>query len=152
MWNAVYNTVVLLARSESLASHMSAATVPVAAAVPAELLAREVASLPASCLLTGTTGFSVYLAAAPDIPLAIQEIGRLREITFRAAGEGTGAARDIDRFDSHYLHLLLWKKEKREIRNSGSFWPQGTLHRLYMGKEQAQRFFDWHLQPHPRVA
>ena len=50
-----------------------------------------------------------------QIPAILQEIGRLREITFRAAGEGTGAERDLDRFDEHYLHLFLWSKEKREI-------------------------------------
>ena len=52
---------------------------------------------------------------APQIPLALAEIGRLREITFRSAGEGTGESRDLDRFDPHYLHLFVWNREKREI-------------------------------------
>ena len=35
-------------------------------------------------------------------------MGRLREIAFRAEGEGTGKSRDIDRYDAHYLHLFAW--------------------------------------------
>lgn len=42
-----------------------------------------------------------------DSPL-MQEIGRLRELTFRAVGEGTGQARDIDRFDADYDQIVLW--------------------------------------------
>ncbi len=105
----------LLARRSGAAEPASADTIPVAAAAPVELLAREIAALPADCLLEETRDFAVYLAAAPRIPLALGEIGRLREATFRAVGEGTGEARDLDRFDPHYLHLFLWNKEKREI-------------------------------------
>jgi hypothetical protein len=45
--------------------------------------------------------------AAPDCPL-LREIGRLRELSFRRVGEGTGARRDLDAFDTHYRHLVLW--------------------------------------------
>ncbi len=89
--------------------------VPVAAAVPAERVAAEVNALPTLCLLEESKDFSVYLAEAPQIPLVMHEIGRLREITFRAAGEGTGDALDIDQFDDHYLHLFVWNKEKQEL-------------------------------------
>ena len=58
---------------------------------------------------------AVFVADAQQIPLALQEIGRLREVTFRNAGEGTGATRDLDRFDPHYQHLFVWNREKREI-------------------------------------
>lgn len=44
-----------------------------------------------------------------------REIGRLREATFRAAGEGTGQSRDYDRFDLHYHHLILWDPDEQEI-------------------------------------
>src|SRR5208283_345467 len=43
------------------------------------------------------------------------EIGRLREMTFRQAGEGTGKPVDLDRFDLYYPHLFVWNKEKREV-------------------------------------
>ena len=53
-------------------------------------------------------GKSILLfEAQPDCPL-LREIGRLRELSFRRVGEGTGARRDLDRFDAHYQHLVLW--------------------------------------------
>lgn len=45
----------------------------------------------------------------------LHEIGRLRELRFRASGEGTGKEIDIDRFDFHYRHLFLWNHEKSEV-------------------------------------
>jgi putative hemolysin len=45
----------------------------------------------------------------------IRELGRLREVTFRQVGEGSGKRRDLDRFDQHYRHLVLWDKEALEI-------------------------------------
>jgi hypothetical protein len=45
----------------------------------------------------------------------LREIGRLREVTFRGAGEGTGKQRDLDRFDCYYWHVLLWHKTRREL-------------------------------------
>ena len=78
-------------------------------------MAREIESLPVSCLLENASEVSVYLASAPQIPLALAEIGRLRELTFRVAGEGTGKPADLDRFDATYLHLFLWNHKKREI-------------------------------------
>ena len=48
-------------------------------------------------------------------PLALREIGRLREISFRAVGEGTGNALDLDVFDEHYHHLFVWNRDAREI-------------------------------------
>ncbi|MES1260397.1 MAG: lysophospholipid acyltransferase family protein [Acidobacteriota bacterium] len=85
-----------------------------AAPKPAGEIAREVAGLPAQCLLEQARDLEVYLADAPRIPLVLEEIGRLREVTFRAAGEGTGKPADLDRFDPHYLHLFVWNREKRE--------------------------------------
>ena len=45
----------------------------------------------------------------------LREIGRLREITFRAAGEGTGQRLDLDAYDSWYDHIVLWDPEALEI-------------------------------------
>lgn len=45
----------------------------------------------------------------------MRELGRVREVTFRAAGEGTGKRRDLDRFDRYYWQLLLWNKTKQEL-------------------------------------
>lgn len=45
----------------------------------------------------------------------MHEIGRLREITFRQVGEGTGRKRDLDFYDQYYRHLVLWDEETLEI-------------------------------------
>ena len=45
----------------------------------------------------------------------LDEIGRLREIAFRAVGEGTGRARDLDVFDQTYRHLFVWDRQRHEI-------------------------------------
>jgi putative hemolysin len=59
--------------------------------------------------------FEVFLAKGHDIPQVLDEIGRLRELTFREVGEGTGKGRDLDEFDPAYYHVVLWHQEKREI-------------------------------------
>ncbi len=59
--------------------------------------------------------FAIYLAKAYEIPRLLEELGRLRELTFRAVGEGTGKCRDLDEFDQYYQHLLLWSKPNREL-------------------------------------
>lgn len=45
----------------------------------------------------------------------MREIGRLREVSFRAVGEGTGKRRDFDRYDQYYMHLILWDEQDFEI-------------------------------------
>jgi putative hemolysin len=94
------------------------APVPVAAPQPASRLAAEVRQLPTSALLAEQGKFQVFLASAGDIPSLLAEIGHLREQTFRAAGEGTGHASDLDRFDAHYQHLFLWHSAKHQVVGS----------------------------------
>jgi putative hemolysin len=43
------------------------------------------------------------------------EIARLRELSFRLAGEGTGQSMDLDAFDVHYRHLFIWNDDTRQI-------------------------------------
>ena len=45
----------------------------------------------------------------------LREIGRLRELSFRRVGEGSGLRRDLDRFDTHYRHLVLWDEQALAI-------------------------------------
>lgn len=59
--------------------------------------------------------YEVFLAQAPLIPNILQEIGRLREITFREVGEGTNQATDLDKFDSYYHHMFLWDNDTNQI-------------------------------------
>jgi putative hemolysin len=75
----------------------------------------EIARLPAEQLLVDAGENAVYCAKAGAIPHLLDEIGRLRELTFRAAGEGTGRARDLDSFDEHYEHLFIWNRQREEV-------------------------------------
>lgn len=79
------------------------------------VLAEEIASLPTTNLLIDSADLAVYVAEASQIPRLLLEIGRLRELTFRGVGEGTGKPRDLDSFDDYYSHILLWNKSKQEI-------------------------------------
>lgn len=65
--------------------------------------------------LLQSKNYEVYLAPAPSIPNVLQEIGRLREITFREIGEGTNNATDLDKFDSYYHHMFLWDNAARKL-------------------------------------
>ncbi len=87
----------------------------IAAEMPVDCVAGEISRLPPESRLLAHGGMEVLLARAEQIPHTLGEIGRLREITFRAVGEGTGRARDIDRFDSYYEHLFLWHAASRQI-------------------------------------
>src|SRR5262249_4863684 len=75
----------------------------------------EVEALPSSQELFSQGDFKVCLAEAEQIPHVLREIGRLREVSFRQAGEGTGTAIDLDLFDTHYEHLFVWNREQCEI-------------------------------------
>jgi hypothetical protein len=61
------------------------------------------------------SGFTCYAVKAHRIPNLLHEIGRLREITFREVGEGTGKSLDLDEYDFYYYHLILWHKENQEL-------------------------------------
>lgn len=56
----------------------------------------------------------LLLDASLDNP-ALREIGRLRELSFRRIGEGTGARRDLDRYDAWYRHIVLWDNAAQAI-------------------------------------
>ena len=71
--------------------------------------------MPADQVLFSSSNFDVVSASSAQIPNALNELGRLREITFRKAGEGTGNPIDIDLFDEYYRHIILWDREHKEI-------------------------------------
>jgi putative hemolysin len=60
-------------------------------------------------------GKKIYLVNYSNAQDVIREIARLREITFRKVGEGTGRNKDFDTFDKHYKHLVLWDDDNLEI-------------------------------------
>lgn len=88
---------------------------PVAAEADPRQIADEIAALPETSLLASAGNLRVHLAGAREIPWTLQELGRLRELTFRAVGEGTGRSSDIDLFDGYYEHLVLWDADAGRI-------------------------------------
>ncbi len=84
---------------------------PIAGAGPRAAILNEIPARP----LVEAGAFQVFCARGVEIPATLHEIGRLREETFRQAGEGTGNSIDTDGFDSYYHHLFLWNREKQEI-------------------------------------
>jgi putative hemolysin len=78
-------------------------------------MAGEIARLLPSQTLVESGDNIVIQAEAEQIPVILREIGRLREMTFRAAGEGTGKEIDLDRFDASYIHLFIWNRVKQEV-------------------------------------
>jgi putative hemolysin len=89
--------------------------VPVARSLYPDMIAQDIQMLPPEACLLQSGELAVYAVTAPQIPRLLHEIGRLREITFRAVGEGTGRAVDLDRYDQYYIHLVLWNREKQEL-------------------------------------
>ncbi|MBS4041430.1 MAG: lysophospholipid acyltransferase family protein [Flavobacteriales bacterium] len=65
--------------------------------------------------LLKSKNYEVYLAKADKIPNILHELGRLREITFRAVGEGTNESLDLDSFDQYYHHMFLWDDDAQVI-------------------------------------
>lgn len=60
----------------------------------------------------------IYVVTWQDAPNVVREIGRLREIAFRAAGGGTGKSLDLDDFDTMenpYKQLIVWDPDAEEI-------------------------------------
>ena len=81
-------------------------------------IASEIDALPTETRLCASGDLSVHLASADAIPAVLEEIGRLREVTFRAVGEGTGNDVDLDAYDSTYRHLFIWNASSEEIVGS----------------------------------
>ena len=81
----------------------------------ADRCADEVMALSERQRLVDSGNLSVYLAKSRQIPNILHEIGRLREMTFRNVGEGTGNDVDLDQFDRAYRHLFVWNHQEQEI-------------------------------------
>jgi putative hemolysin len=81
-------------------------------------------------------GKKILLFSGHEDSPVINELGRLREISFRAIGAGSGKKKDIDSFDFYYKHLILWDTEALEIVGAyrlGEVWswhdkPKHTLY------------------------
>jgi hypothetical protein len=90
---------------------------PIIKAIPRKVLEEELTE-DKFIRMTNKAENELYIITAHDSPNLMQEIGRLRELTFRAAGGGTGKSVDIDDFDTMddpYKQLIVWDPEQEEI-------------------------------------
>lgn len=122
-----HRTYLLQNRELSRGKVRTASLEPVADPVPSELIVADIRRLAAGRTLVETEEYSILLAKAPEIPNALHEIARLRELTFRRTGEGTGKSIDLDAFDQHYWHLFLWSKGKQEIVGAYRLGPSEEI-------------------------
>jgi len=83
--------------------------------VPSDVLSKEVNNVKSEYELFTTKNYSVICAPTVAIPNVFNEIGRLREVTFREVGEGTNKSTDIDEYDFYYYHLFIWDNDEKKI-------------------------------------
>lgn len=95
--------------------------------VEPKTMAGEVAALPPEQVLVQADDSIVCHARASQIPHILRELGRLREITFRATGEGTGKSCDVDRFDDHYVHLFIWQRSTQQVIGAYRLGPTDEI-------------------------
>lgn len=79
---------------------------------------------------TNKSNNDIYVVTWQQAPNVLREIGRLREIAFRAAGGGTGKALDLDEFDTGehaYYQLIVWNPESEEILGGYRFLPGNEI-------------------------
>jgi len=86
---------------------------PLAAAVPPAQVAAALRG--ASVLGQTADGKQILLARCLPGSALLHELGRLRELTFRQVGEGTGRSRDLDAFDADYEHIVIWDGAAQRI-------------------------------------
>lgn len=88
----------------------------IAVSINSDLIYKEIDQLRSQeRRLLQSKNYEVFLAPADEMPNTLREIGRLREITFRAIGEGTNEAIDLDKFDRYYHHMFLWDSTTQKI-------------------------------------
>ncbi len=104
----------------------------IAQAVRTEVIQGEIEKLrEKDCRLLQSKNYEVFLAKQKDMPFILQEIGRQRELTFRAIGEGTNNSVDLDKFDTYYYHLFLWDDKEKAIVGA---------YRMGMGSEIFEKY------------
>ena len=88
---------------------------PINKGEPMESIIKEIEQLPFKQKLFVSGDFFVFYVQEEQAPGIVREIGRLREITFRGVGEGTGKPSDVDKYDKHYTHIFIWNAAQQEI-------------------------------------
>ena len=100
----------------------------IAAGIAPSVVAAEIDRFRDACMCS-QGDFDVYLIRGDAAPTVLHEIGRRREITFRAVGEGTGTALDIDDIDRWYEHLVLWHRPTQQIAGAYRLGHGGRIAR-----------------------
>lgn len=111
---------------------------------------------------TNKGGNEIYVATYIDSPALMHEIGRLREITFRDAGGGTGKETDIDAYDTAeipYKQLIVWDPDAREIlggyrymicseapKDKNGEIHMATSHLFHLSKKFTEEFLPYTLE------
>jgi len=103
----------------------------IAEPVSPALIADEVSKLREEYQLFSSDHFDVFCTPSWEIPHIMNELGRLREITFRAVGEGTNRSMDIDEYDLYYNQLFVWDNKEQKIVGA---------YRVGKGKEIMRRY------------
>ncbi len=88
---------------------------------------------------TNNASNMIYCFTSHDSPNLMDEVGRLREISFRQAGGGTGKSKDIDEYDTcvdPYTQLIVWNPEKDEIIGGYRFINCNKINCLQKGKSK----------------
>lgn len=109
------NTYLMSAQDKDPVTPSTPFATPIIEALPADELQQELDKLPQAHLLLEQGEFSVYCSPSQLIPKLMQEIGRIREESFRDVGEGSGLACDVDEYDLYYNQLFVWNRAKREL-------------------------------------
>ena len=131
--------------------HVSNEPETLADAVDPALLALEIATL--QRLGDTADGKQIRVGRLPPGSPLLHEIGRLRELTFRAVGEGTGKRLDLDRYDAWYEQIVLWDAATNRIAgayrvaNGGRVLAERGLAGLY-----TSTLFDYADAMLPRMA
>ncbi len=116
----------------------------VVAPTMSELMAAEIARIPPSQILVEAKELAVVLTKAREIPNIMREIGRLREVTFRAIGEGAGRSIDLDTFDDYYWHLFVWNRASNEVVGAYRLAPSDEIVEKFGVKGfYTNRLFAW---------
>jgi putative hemolysin len=99
--------------------------------VPKEKILEEIEDIRGDFTLFNIKNYTAFCSPSKNIPNILNEIGRLREITFREVGEGTNRSIDIDEFDLYYHQMFIWDEENECIVGA---------YRLGKGKEILEQY------------
>jgi putative hemolysin len=103
----------------------------VAEKVPEGLIMDEIEKIREEYTLFSSDQFDVFCTPSIEIPQIMNELGRLREITFREVGEGTNRSMDLDEYDLYYNQLFVWDNQHNKIVGA---------YRVGKGKEILNRY------------